>query len=448
MMKDLMTRFLSGICAAVFIMLALVAAQAQPVTVSIDEVEAASGEIVCVPITIENVGANIITAFEMTISYNPDMVRPISPFYATAGCLANSWMVYPNNAGPAGRFSIGGFGTAPLSGSGCLLCLNFEVLSCVTGQTEIELTELMLNEGNPQGVPVSGSITVEGNSAFVSLISAGPPDWSYSLNWVSGQICYLRFTNFCLGTTGSISPEIESAGWNVINYSDSIVFLTTQPLTSGAIGPFILSHPSCADVINWSVFDSTGSIDGPLPVELLSFAAAPGDRMVTLTWETASEIDAREYKLIRDGSAIHAADAENSATGSRYEWTDAGLMNNQTYHYDLIAVDISGEQSLLASSEATPVSSSATVRSFSLRQNYPNPFNPETTIEFDLLESGFVTLRVFNLTGQSVATLAECQFGAGYHAIQFDATLLPTGVYIYRLESKGSIAQRKMILLR
>ncbi|TFH55288.1 MAG: hypothetical protein E4G91_10950, partial [Candidatus Zixiibacteriota bacterium] len=106
LMKCYLTRFLCAIGAAAFAVFTVSAVQAQPVTVSIGNLTAASGETICIPITIENVGSNIITAFEMSVNYDPDLVEPVAPFYSIAGCLPNGWSVYPNSTGPAGTFSI------------------------------------------------------------------------------------------------------------------------------------------------------------------------------------------------------------------------------------------------------------------------------------------------------------------------------------------------------
>jgi len=85
---------------------------------------------------------------------------------------------------------------------------------------------------------------------------------------------------------------------------------------------------------------------------------------------------------------------------------------------------------------------------FSLGQNYPNPFNPSTNITFALPKNGRVTLKVFNTLGQQVATLVDGDYFAGTHEVNFDASSLSSGVYIYTLSSGDFLAAKKMILLK
>ncbi|MFZ5432218.1 MAG: right-handed parallel beta-helix repeat-containing protein [Calditrichota bacterium] len=85
---------------------------------------------------------------------------------------------------------------------------------------------------------------------------------------------------------------------------------------------------------------------------------------------------------------------------------------------------------------------------YALYQNYPNPFNPTTTIRFDLKDAGFVSIKVFNLLGQNVASLINNTLAAGQHQVSFDGANLSSGVYIYRLEVNGFVANRKMLLAR
>ena len=85
---------------------------------------------------------------------------------------------------------------------------------------------------------------------------------------------------------------------------------------------------------------------------------------------------------------------------------------------------------------------------FQLQQNYPNPFNPSTTIRYVLSEASPVTLRVFTLTGREVQTLVNATQSAGSHVVQFDASDLASGLYLYRLESNAFTETRMMSLIK
>lgn len=83
---------------------------------------------------------------------------------------------------------------------------------------------------------------------------------------------------------------------------------------------------------------------------------------------------------------------------------------------------------------------------FALMQNYPNPFNPSTNIKFTLIEAGFTTLKVFDILGRQVDILVSKQLTPGVYSYNFDATNLPSGVYIYQLTSDNLKVAKKMLL--
>ena len=89
-----------------------------------------------------------------------------------------------------------------------------------------------------------------------------------------------------------------------------------------------------------------------------------------------------------------------------------------------------------------------------LRQNYPNPFNPSTTIKFQIApavdgsNSSLVTLKVFNMLGEEVATLAEEFLEPGTYSTSFSGDGLASGLYFYRLQHGGSVVTRKMVLMK
>lgn len=85
---------------------------------------------------------------------------------------------------------------------------------------------------------------------------------------------------------------------------------------------------------------------------------------------------------------------------------------------------------------------------FTLYQNYPNPFNPFTIIKFGLPKTEAVKIEVFNALGQRVAVLIDKTMPAGYNEVEFNAQHLPSGLYLYRLETGGFQYVRKMLFLK
>lgn len=86
--------------------------------------------------------------------------------------------------------------------------------------------------------------------------------------------------------------------------------------------------------------------------------------------------------------------------------------------------------------------------SFALSQNYPNPFNPTTMIQYSIAKSGPVTLKVYNVIGQVVATLVNQQQQAGNYTVNFNANRLASGIYMYRIESGSFSSTKKMTYLK
>ena len=89
-----------------------------------------------------------------------------------------------------------------------------------------------------------------------------------------------------------------------------------------------------------------------------------------------------------------------------------------------------------------------TPKVYSLAQNYPNPFNPSTMIRFSIAKQGLVTLKVYNLLGQEVATLLNSELKDGSYEVDFNGVKFSSGVYFYTIKSGSYVATKKMILLK
>lgn len=85
---------------------------------------------------------------------------------------------------------------------------------------------------------------------------------------------------------------------------------------------------------------------------------------------------------------------------------------------------------------------------FTLHQNYPNPFNPITQVKFEIPKSSFVTIKVFDVLGNEIITLANEQLRAGSYSVNWDASIYPSGIYFYKIITNGFSESKKMILIK
>ncbi|NNG26439.1 MAG: T9SS type A sorting domain-containing protein, partial [Ignavibacteriaceae bacterium] len=88
------------------------------------------------------------------------------------------------------------------------------------------------------------------------------------------------------------------------------------------------------------------------------------------------------------------------------------------------------------------------VKEYKLSQNYPNPFNPRTKIKYQIPELSFVTLKIYDVLGNKVATLFNEEKPAGSYEIEFNVANLTSGIYFYQLRTVNFIGTKKMILLK
>lgn len=188
---------------------------------------------------------------------------------------------------------------------------------------------------------------------------------------------------------------------------------------------------------------------GYTPVELTSFTANQSADVITLNWQTASETNNMGYEVERKSSAgsyekIGFVAGRGTITeNSSYSYSDKPDEVGY-YTYRLKQIDFDGTT---VYSPEVEVEFTAPVV-FSLGNNYPNPFNPATTINFTLPEQTMVTLSVFNAIGEKVAVLVNTQLASGFHTVEFNASNLPSGIYIYRIEAGSFSAAHKMTLMK
>ena len=192
----------------------------------------------------------------------------------------------------------------------------------------------------------------------------------------------------------------------------------------------------------------------PLPVELFSFSASIIKNGIKLEWMTKTEVNnygfeverLQDYNIerLQDWTTIGFVQGSgNSNSPKNYSFLDESLTAGK-YSYRLKQIDTDGQFDF---SKVIEVNLDSPFK-FELAQNYPNPFNPATTISFVLPESGNVKLTVYNIIGEQVVELVNGFREAGVYSINFDASGMNSGLYIYKLETNNFLQSRKMTLIK
>jgi uncharacterized protein (TIGR02145 family) len=199
------------------------------------------------------------------------------------------------------------------------------------------------------------------------------------------------------------------------------------------------------------------SILSTLPVELGLFTAIADGRTIQLKWSTKTEKNSDKFVIEKMNSSlgsiwvhvgsVKAAVLRNST--KQYSFTDKNLQSGK-YQYRLKMIDNDGtfEYSKVIETEV------AMPKVFAVSQNYPNPFNPSTKIDYQVPVDAKVLMEVYNIAGQKVIELVNQQMSAGYYTVDFGASKLSSGVYIYRIVAsdkatgKNFFSIKKMMLLK
>jgi hypothetical protein len=198
----------------------------------------------------------------------------------------------------------------------------------------------------------------------------------------------------------------------------------------------------------FKIYQNGVEYTGPTPVELVSFNAEVKNNIVHLNWKTATEVNNYGFEIERSldnevwSKIGFVAGHGNSNSPKEYYFEDSKLSNN-SYQYRLRQVDNDGS---FAYSNIVKVNIDQLPNNFTLNQNYPNPFNPSTKISWQSPVSSRQTLKVYDIIGNEVATLVDEFREAGNYEIDFNASQLTSGVYVYKITAGNFSDTKKMIL--
>jgi hypothetical protein len=270
------------------------------------------------------------------------------------------------------------------------------------------------------------------------------------------------------GLTNTSVKALAVSGTKLYAGTDGGVFLSTDNGTSWTAvntGLTNTSVLSLAPDLSGNLFAGTSgggifsALESALPVELTTFTAALNNSAVELNWQTATEVNNYgfdvERRLVNSQSPtinnwgkigfVGGSGTSNSAHS--YSYADASVSSG-TFAYRLKQIDNGGAFKYSQEAEVTV----SVPKVFALNQNYPNPFNPTTEIGYSIEKAGMVSLKVYNMLGQEVATLVNGPQEAGIYTVSFNTSKgtlgLSSGVYLYRLEAGSFISTKKLVLMK
>jgi pectate lyase len=187
-----------------------------------------------------------------------------------------------------------------------------------------------------------------------------------------------------------------------------------------------------------------------IPVELNSFKAFAMGNEVHIEWTTGSEVNNNGWDIELKKQNLNwkkigfVEGIGNSAVSNVYTFTDNNIKENGKYYYRIKQLDFDGSFSYSNEVEVDINRAAA----FDLAQNYPNPFNPATVINYQIPNKEKVSLIVYDVLGNQVKVLVDEIKDAGSYQVNFDAGILATGVYMYRLKSGNLFISKKMLLIK
>ena len=223
----------------------------------------------------------------------------------------------------------------------------------------------------------------------------------------------------------------------VIGRSASLDYLFVAfGATTGDYWPGGSSTDSTAYYAGWFMYSADGGDTWIGPERFTPYP--PAASLLDFRYPSIAPINAVEV-ADDDIIKIHIVMQGDSIPGSTVNAAGTGMPVGVTAQYYHFSADL-----LVVNADPDPV----TVYEFNLEQNYPNPFNPSTSIKYSLAEASDVSLKVYDVLGKEVATLVNSTQNTGSYDVNFDASNLASGLYIYTLQTGNFVSSKKMMLLK
>ena len=330
-------------------------------------------------------------------------------------------------------------------------------------------------------------VTIEISDTKLIPATQLPVHWNYNKkSFIKYMEALLKGVNGIVTDTlgHTVKAKITVLNHDVDNshvYSDSTGFYIRM-LSPGTYSFRFEAPDYYTQTINNVVVNSYNSlttlnvelVSSIIPVELVSFSYSINDNDVTLNWITASETNNMGFEIERkqvlstqssvgnlENSYWEKIDFVNGGGTTTEPQTYYFLDNNLdagNYQYRLKQIDFDGTFAYSNTIEVEII----TPNKFSLEQNYPNPFNPVTKISYTIPTSPlnpspyegegnrerFITLKVYDVLGNEIATLVNEEQTSGNYEVEFSNKNISSGIYFYVLQAESFTESKKMILIK
>ena len=404
-----------------------------------------------IPITVTAItDAQSVYSYDFTATFNKDVINITAADIVGTLSANGSPAINVNNTTGTVTFAYAGASKIVTTG-GTLLKLTGTAVGA--GTTSLTFTSFKFNTGAPTSTASAGSVVVTAANVAPTLTVAATAsvneDQALALTLAGadtpGNVLTYSYTVSPAITANipTLSATTGAFAWTP-NYTQSGVYTFTFKVTDQ--GGLFVTKTTVVTVVN---VNRAPSFTITLPANVVVPVHKAPNPVYYRFQYVAMDDDGQPLAY----SLLSGAANMSITNDGAFSWAAALDQAGKSY-----VVTVQVTDGTLTATTTTVITASAFITGvedfsgvpteFSLMQNYPNPFNPTTSIRFALPKESSVTLKVFNMLGQEVASLIQGTMAAGFHKVEFNASKLNSGMYIYRIEAGSFVSVKKMLLMK
>lgn len=422
-------------------------------------------------------GAGRVNAFNAVDGGTPCDVTAAFIANSTSGCAPLNVGFTDQSTGPitswAWNFGDGGTSTSQNPSHIYNAAGSYTVSLTVTSATcnDVETkTAYITVSATPTaqfvGTPTSGNSPLTVNFTNQSIPQSGTTSWSWNFGDGGTSTAQNPSHQYTAAGTYTVTLTATNACGSDQEVKTNYITVSSTPTNVALNKTATASSTNGSNVAGRAVDGSTSTFwrSGSVSTNTIAWwrvdlGTAHTINRVVIKWRSSYYARQYDIQVSNDGTNFTNVYTDNAGNGGTDDRTFTAvstryvrvyMRQNNTSSERINEVEVytgsSAAPKLIA--EEDEAASGEIPTEFALEQNYPNPFNPSTTIRYRVPEETHVTLKVLNLLGEEVATLVNGMQPAGAYNITFDASGLPSGVYLYVIQAGEARMTRRFVLMK